>query len=207
MPKAAPRCPRTAAQAALYQAEWSLRSAVADVSGWPVEVAQDLLRPYMKQLPREVASLNVDAARALWCVVDRNQDAVACVDTNGRLLRPDAAQVAPVDITDDLGDLALAASLATELIHQPLAQDVVRGGCEALAGRAFDIGMVHIQASSAGRARPVPRARSRRQGLLGPLLPGASEPWSKSSDGWPCRGSGRRSWSRRRGGRVRSSRR
>ncbi len=57
---------------------------------------------------------------------------------------------------------------------------------EALAGRAFDIGMVHVQASSAGRARPVPGPW--RQGLLGPLLPGARK--SSAALGGPPRARG-----------------
>jgi len=90
---------------------------VTDVAGWPLEVNKDLLLPYTGQLPRRPDLLTVEAAKPLWLVVDRCGEPVACVDTAGRLLRPDETGITGIDITEDADDLALAASLATELIH------------------------------------------------------------------------------------------
>ena len=117
-----------AAQAALYRTGWSVQHAVTDVSGWPLRVAHELLAPYNEQLPRRADLLDVDTARAFWLVADRVGDAVACVDMNGRLLRPDFTHVQAVDVTVDADDLALAASLSTELIHQWLERDVFAEG-------------------------------------------------------------------------------
>jgi len=116
------------AQAALYRTGWSVQHAVTDVAGWPLEVNKDLLLPYTGQLPRRADLLEVEAARPLWLVVDQYDEPVACVDTAGRLLRPDETGITGIDITEDADDLALAASLATELIHQVLNRDVFTAG-------------------------------------------------------------------------------
>ena len=112
------------AQSALFRSGWTVQAAVADGAGWPLEVRSNLLSPYASQLGGDVLRIDVAIARQLWLVLDSRNEPVACVDTRGGLLRPDATGTAAVDISEMADDLALAAELATSLIHKPLTRDV-----------------------------------------------------------------------------------
>ena len=112
---------------ALFRTGWTTRNAVFDAAGFPLEGVSDLLRPYAEQI-NGGAEVSVETARSLWMVLDASGNPVACVDTGGRLMRPDTAGIPSMDINDEADDVSLAASLATGLIHQDLARDVFATG-------------------------------------------------------------------------------
>ena len=109
----------------LYDLTWSVRSAAVDSSGYvDDDVERGLLRPFQHLLPQAIESMTQRDARRYWLILSADEP-IACVDTEGRLLRPEAAD--GFDFSAEADDLSLAYALATELVSVRVQHQLASG--------------------------------------------------------------------------------
>jgi len=123
-------------QAALYGLDWSVESAAIDTSGYAEDsVDRPSLRPYVNQIgAASIATMDMLKARRYWLLLGPSvegatgREPVACLDTEGFLLRPDATGEDVTDFRRDAYDIALAGALASSLFAAPIIAGIEQAG-------------------------------------------------------------------------------